>query len=84
MRVVKASDLEWKGYASGPRGNGLVFKTLLTGQEGTLDNYIWVIAKGDGARYSPRHRHNFDQVRFALQGDVSIGERKERRNFSAS
>jgi hypothetical protein len=34
------------------------------------------MVKGDGARFSPRHRHNFDQFRYALQGDVSIGTRK--------
>ena len=49
---------------------------MLAGCEGTLDNYLWVIARSEGARYSPRHRHNFDQVRYALQGDVSIGKRK--------
>jgi hypothetical protein len=35
-----------------------------------------VIAKSDGARYSPRHRHNFDQIRFSLKGNLSIGTKK--------
>lgn len=76
MRVVRASDVQFSGHDAGPRGGGLWFKTMLAGTEGSLDNYLWVIAKSDGARYSPRHRHNFDQIRFSLKGDLSIGKRK--------
>jgi hypothetical protein len=76
MRVVREADVPFNNHDTGPRGGGLAFKHMLTGREGTLDNYLWVIAKSDGARYSPRHRHNFDQVRYSLQGDLSIGTRK--------
>jgi hypothetical protein len=76
MRVVRASDVEFSGHDAGPRGGGLWFKTMLKGREGSLDNYLWVIAKSDGDRYSPRHRHNFDQIRFSLKGDLSIGKKK--------
>lgn len=76
MKVVRASDVEFTGHDAGPRGGGLWFKNMLRGQEGSLDNYLWVIAKSDGARYSPRHRHNFDQIRFSLKGNLSIGKKK--------
>jgi hypothetical protein len=69
--------MDWEEYeGGGPRNGGLTYKSFFRGQEGSPDNYFWTMVKGDGARYSPRHRHNFDQVRYALKGDVSIGTRK--------
>jgi hypothetical protein len=45
---------------------------LLDGEEGSPGNFSVVIAKSPG-RYSPRHRHNFEQFRFQLQGTANYG-----------
>jgi hypothetical protein len=54
------------------RGDGLSFKNLFSGIDGTRENYYFTLAH-QGAFYSPRHKHNFDQFRFAVRGDVSLG-----------
>ncbi|HEY7383194.1 MAG TPA: hypothetical protein VH743_05950 [Beijerinckiaceae bacterium] len=45
---------------------------LLDGEVGSPDNYSLVIARSPG-RYSPRHRHNFEQFRFQLEGVADYG-----------
>jgi hypothetical protein len=47
---------------------------LLTGEEGSLANYKLGYGEGAGkeAWTTPRHRHNFEQVRHPLAGDYSI------------
>ena len=45
---------------------------LLDGEVGSPDNYSLVIARSPG-RYSPRHRHNFEQFRFQLDGVADYG-----------
>ena len=41
---------------------------LLHGSEGSPDNFYLSIGVLGGDFVSPRHRHNFDQVRFQLEG----------------
>jgi hypothetical protein len=54
---------------------------LLTGDEDAPDNYVMRYGKdesqeGDPNRYGPRHHHNFEQIRFPIDGDYQIsGER---------
>jgi hypothetical protein len=45
---------------------------LLDGEVGTPDNYSLVIARSPG-RYSPRHRHNFEQFRYQIEGVADYG-----------
>jgi mannose-6-phosphate isomerase-like protein (cupin superfamily) len=40
---------------------------LLEGEDGTPGNFSLVIARPDN-RYSPRHRHNFEQFRYQIEG----------------
>jgi quercetin dioxygenase-like cupin family protein len=58
------------------RGGVIKFKTLLEGKEGRPDNYQLLLADTDPSFKSPRHRHNFDQVRFALTGATNIGPKR--------
>ncbi|MBX9773818.1 MAG: cupin domain-containing protein [Xanthobacteraceae bacterium] len=44
------------------------FKTLLTGEDGALDNFRVYFVRQQGAVDVPRHKHNFDQVRMCLEG----------------
>lgn len=58
------------------RGGAVPRQMLAAGPQGTPDNFAWSYSRGNSERYSPRHRHNFDQIRFALKGDMNMGKRK--------
>lgn len=50
-------------------------RVLLTGKEDAPDNYRVDFSEGndEGVHWTtPRHRHNFEQVRFVLEGTLSI------------
>lgn len=50
------------------RGNPKDGQILLTGTDGTRDNYRLSFTRQTGPFYSPRHAHNFDQIRMVLGG----------------
>lgn len=47
-------------------------QSLLHGQEGSPENFYLQLSHLHNDFYSPRHRHNFDQVRVQLLGDASF------------
>ncbi len=50
------------------RGPGITFQRLLKGEEGRPDNFeLSVVHTGPDYR-TPRHRHNFDQLLYVLEG----------------
>ena len=77
MKFAHASAMEWLGGEEQHRGGGLAVKHLLAGEEGSLDNYRLVLGRDSGGHESPRHRHNFDQVRMVLQGTLSLAPGKD-------
>ena len=50
------------------RGNPKDAQILLTGTDGTRDNYRLGFTRQTGPFYSPRHAHNFEQIRIVLGG----------------
>src|SRR5690606_38458334 len=54
------------------RGGKFQACTLLQGEEGTIGNFFLTIARTFDDFESPRHRHNFDQVRLQLEGDADF------------
>jgi mannose-6-phosphate isomerase-like protein (cupin superfamily) len=75
MRIAHSETTPW-GPVRSTRGGVIKFKTLLEGREGRPDNYQLLLADTDPSFKSPRHRHNFDQVRFALTGATNIGPKR--------
>jgi hypothetical protein len=71
MEVVKASELNFQPPPLTHRGPGIEFKDLFRGTEGTPENYYFALVKQEKF-YFPIHKHNFDQFRYAYQGDFSI------------
>jgi hypothetical protein len=61
--------LEERGHA---RGGVFRFYNVLSGREGTPNNFYLSLSVLGGDFLSPRHRHNFDQVRFQLEGDFDF------------
>jgi hypothetical protein len=47
-------------------------QTLLTGEPNTAGNFALVLSSMPHTYYSPRHRHNFDQVRFQIEGEFDF------------
>ncbi|HUN26241.1 MAG TPA: hypothetical protein VMU67_08035 [Steroidobacteraceae bacterium] len=73
MDVVRADEMEWGGKLTAHRAGHMTHKVLFTGEEGSCDNYLFVLANERSDYFSPRHRHAWDQVRLCLEGAVPIG-----------
>jgi hypothetical protein len=73
MDVMHADRIEWGGTLTRHRAGHMTHKVLFQGEEGSPDNYLFVLANEHSDYYSPRHRHAWDQVRFCLEGSVPIG-----------
>lgn len=76
MQTIRAADVEW-GAVSGHRSGGIDFKRLLQGAAGTPDNFELSIVRTAGDYFTPRHRHNFDQVRLCLEGAMNYAPGKD-------
>src|SRR5258707_4751281 len=70
MQTIRAADVEW-GTVSGHRSGGIDFKRLLQGTPKTPDNFELSIVRTAGDYFTPRHRHNFDQVRYCIEGTMN-------------
>ena len=65
------------GAVSGHRSGGIDFKRLIQGDEGAPDNFEFSFVRTAGDYYTPRHRHNFDQLRFCLEGSMNFAPGKD-------
>jgi hypothetical protein len=52
----------------------LGFRYLLAGVENTPDNFVMLVAENLGQFHMVRHRHNFDQFRYVISGQMNIGD----------
>lgn len=62
---------------SGHRDGDIRFKRLFLGAEGAADNYEFSLVATRGAYHTPRHRHNFEQIRYCLEGAINFGPGKD-------
>jgi hypothetical protein len=69
MQIVHGSKIETKSESQ-HRGGVSRRQRLLEGQYGSIDNFSLVIARPKD-RYSPRHRHNFEQFRYQIEGEAN-------------
>lgn len=70
MKVVPFDPVNWK--KDHPTGN-YAFQHMLKGDPTSADNFMYVVARQDADFEMPRHRHNFDQIRLPLRGDMNLG-----------
>jgi hypothetical protein len=74
MRVSKAADTDNEAVGS-MREGVLDQKHLLFGEDGSPNNYDLNMGHtGGGGWRTPRHRHNFDQVRYVIKGRLPYSE----------
>jgi hypothetical protein len=71
MKIVQGDELEWvRGLEH--RGGTFHFRRLMEGTPGRLDNFQLSMGRLDKDFVSPRHRHNFEQIRFQLEGELDF------------
>ncbi len=71
MKIVHGDQVDWKRGLQ-HRGGTFHYRHLLNGTPGTLGNFQFDIGRLEGDFASPRHRHNFDQFRFQLEGTMNF------------
>lgn len=71
MQIANGNRIRWRQNKANVRGN-LAINKLLVGQPGTPENYLCNIARSAGDYVSPRHRHNFGQLRLLLDGKLPV------------
>jgi hypothetical protein len=71
MKIVHADTVEWKRGLQ-HRGGTFHYRHLLNGEPGSPGNFQFNIGQLEGDFSSPRHRHNFDQFRFQLEGTMNF------------
>ena len=61
------------------RSGNRISRTLLTGVEDDPGNYRLAYGTGgDSSQWTtPRHHHNFEQIRWAMDGDYSVGNKRK-------
>jgi hypothetical protein len=72
MKIVHGARIESKAESQ-HRGGISRRQRLLEGEAGRIDNFSLVIARPKD-RFSPRHRHNFEQFRYQIEGDADYGD----------
>jgi len=72
MKIVQGDQMPIDEEASNVRAGKLKKQVFLAGNEGTPGNFRFGLFYQTGDFYSPRHRHNFDQFRFQIDGDAGF------------
>jgi len=71
MQIIHGDRIEWKRGLQ-HRGGAFRYRHLLNGTPGAPGNFQFDIGQLEGDFASPRHRHNFDQFRFQLEGTMNF------------
>jgi hypothetical protein len=71
IRVIDVESVPMLGRAH-VRAGGFSSRRLLDGQQGTPGNFSLQLSLTPDTYFSPRHRHNFDQVRFQIEGEYDF------------
>ena len=84
MRISEAATSQ-TGQVGSMREGKLVQKFLLEGEDNSPNNYLLNVGlTGSGGWGTPRHRHNFDQIRYVLKGKYPVSPHKEMKEGSVA
>ena len=76
MHIVDTTELTWDPIVPNTRG-GDIYRKMIRGAEGVpnvdYDVRIELFSGGQGTYKSIRHRHDFEQLRFAVSGRMDLG-----------
>jgi hypothetical protein len=71
MQIVHIDDVPLVPVPT-TRDGALDRRTLLTGDPDSPGNFVCGVYYQSGDFYAPRHRHNFDQWRFQIEGETNL------------
>jgi hypothetical protein len=71
MRIVQADQLPFERGLE-HRGGTFHYCRMLEGEPGTIGNFQLSYGKIGGDFFSPRHRHNFEQIRYQVEGTLDF------------
>jgi hypothetical protein len=71
MRIVQGDEIPLE-RALEHRGGMFHYRRLLEGEPGTIGNFQLSIGQSGGDFASPRHKHNFEQFRFQVEGTLDF------------
>jgi hypothetical protein len=70
MKIVPFDDSAWaKDHPTG----AISFQHMLKGEPNSPDNFMYILGRQDTDFWMPRHRHNFEQIRLPVRGDMNLG-----------
>jgi hypothetical protein len=72
MKIVQTDEIPLKRGLE-HRGGTFHGRIMVEGEPGTLDNFQLSFGQMGGDFNSPRHRHNFEQIRYQLEGVLDYG-----------
>ncbi len=70
MKVIRIEDLTLQKPSSTARG-GLEYYRILEGEPGDPGNFMLLLSATLPGYYAPRHKHNFEQIRFKVDESAS-------------
>ncbi|MGH6988775.1 MAG: hypothetical protein ACREFD_07125 [Stellaceae bacterium] len=71
MKIVQADEMPFE-RALEHRGGTFHYCRMLEGEPGSLGNFQLSYGKIGGDFFSPRHRHNFEQIRYQVEGTLDF------------
>jgi hypothetical protein len=72
MKIVYADQVKEKTRIFQHRQGTFIHRTLLEGVPGTPGNFILELVRTTDDFFSPRHKHNFDQFRYQVEGEFDF------------
>jgi len=72
MKIVQTDEIPLKRGLE-HRGGTFHGRIMVEGEPGALDNFQLSFGQMGGDFNSPRHRHNFEQIRYQLEGALDYG-----------
>jgi hypothetical protein len=73
MKISTAASTKSRDYGI-HRIGALDLQRILDGKEGSLNNFGLLLTHAITDWSAPAHRHNFEQVRYVMEGEVSYGD----------
>lgn len=72
MKIVHGDQAEERVRTFQHRQGTFRHRTLATGEPGTPGNFILELVRTTNDFFSPRHKHNFDQFRYQVEGEFDF------------
>jgi hypothetical protein len=72
MKIVQGDKVEEVVRQIQHRQGLFQHRRLMTGEPGTLGNFVLELVRTTDDFFSPRHKHNFDQFRYQVEGEFDF------------